>query len=71
VKCFTFPATPFTVRRERERQEEEAWKRSATVVAAPLEEEEDRQGIGTNESAAVQEIHRVERWQLYIDISPC
>jgi hypothetical protein len=40
VRCFTFLAAPLTVAgaRERERQEEEAWKRSVAVIAAALEE---------------------------------
>ena len=54
------------VRREKETQEEEAWKRSAAVVTAALEEGDGRQGTRTDESATVQEIRRAERWQLYI-----
>jgi hypothetical protein len=64
VRSFTFPAAPLTVRRER--QEEEAWKRSVAIVGVAPKEGEDRPGAGTDETAAVQEIHKAERWQLYI-----
>jgi hypothetical protein len=56
------------VMRERERGKKRRRGREAPPSSLLLQRKEDRQGAGTDESAIVQEMHRAERWQLYIKI---